>query len=298
MLEDKHDSRQIALKGQAAVEGSRASGVTHNPWGKLRGYTDARIAQGRSGVSTPTRALLEFQAAHAEAIDAVHVPLDVDALQQSLFALKSEIGRVDALRLHSQAGDRSIYLQRPDLGRVLDDSSCEKLRQSTDTSQPLVDLALVIVDGLSSRAVQDNAAPFIDSLCGRLNNGDEEPFSLATPAIVEQGRVAIGDPIGELMNARCVLVLIGERPGLSSPDSLGLYLTWAPQTGLRDARRNCISNVRPAGLSFDEAADRAVYLLRQARKMDTSGVALKDRRQSPVICTDHDSRSFLVRQAD
>lgn len=301
MPEDPRNSRQQAAREvaarQAAVEGSSAAGVTHNPWEKLRSFTDARIALGRSGVSTPTRALLEFQMAHAEAIDAVHVPLDVDALQQRLAELAHDIVKHDALRLHSQASDRLTYLQRPDLGRLLDDDSHQRLAASIATPQTAIDLALVIVDGLSSRAVQDNAAPFIDSFCSRLNDDEDEPFSLAPVSIVEQGRVAIGDPIGELLNARCVLVLIGERPGLSSPDSLGLYLTWAPRAGLRDSRRNCISNVRPAGLTYHEAADRAVYLLRQARTLDTSGVTLKDRRRSAVISKDSEPQNFLVQQS-
>ncbi len=286
------EARELVAVGPAAIEGL---GVTRNPWEKLRRFTDARIAQGRSGVSTPTRALLEFQLAHAEAIDAVHVPLDIDSLQQRLSELTHEVGRVNALRLRSQAIDRMTYLQRPDLGRVLDEESRQRLVSSRVNPQSAVDLALVIVDGLSSRAVQDNAAPFIECLCSRLNNGDHEPFSLAGLSMVEQGRVAIGDSIGELINARCVLVMIGERPGLSSPDSLGLYLTWAPRHGLRDSRRNCISNVRPAGLSYDEAAERAVYLLRQARKLNTSGVALKDRRQSPVVSADKAAQNFLVK---
>ncbi len=301
MLEHSRDSRQKAAEelaaGHAAVEDSRAAGVIRSPLEKLHRLTDARNALGGSGVSTPARALFDFQAAHAEAIDAVRVRLDVDALQQRLAELAHAIVKDDALRLHSQARDRLTYLQQPDLGRLLDDDSRERLAAWIDTPQAAFDLALVIVDGLSSRAAQDNAAPFIDSFCARLNDGADEPFSLAPVSIVEQGRVAIGDSIGELLNARCVLVLIGERPGLNSPDSLGLYLTWSPRTGLHDSRRNCISNIRPAGLAYDEAAERAVYLLRRARKLNTSGVTLKDRRRSMLIGTDSEPQNFLVRQA-
>lgn len=235
-----------------------------DPWQALRAHTAARIALGRRGVSVPTRAQLAFQLAHAQARDAVHLALDGDALASD-FAAQG----LDCVPLHSAAATRAIYLQRPDLGRRLDDASRARL-----TAMPQgVDLALVAADGLSALAVQRHAAPFLAALRARLAL---EAWALSPVHIVAQGRVAVGDEVGELIKARAVLVLIGERPGLSSPDSLGLYLTWAPKVGLLDERRNCISNVRPEGLAYVPAAYRLHYLLSQAFSQQLSGVELKD----------------------
>ncbi|MBE0403225.1 ethanolamine ammonia-lyase subunit EutC [Halomonas citrativorans] len=253
--------------------------VVENPWERLRAFTDARIGLGRAGVSLPTGKLLEFQLAHAQAQDAVHAPLDVEALAQQLqkaFALEHE-----PLRLHSQVEDRAMYLQRPDVGRRLNDDSRERL-QYAQTSPSRADLAVVIVDGLSALAVQQNSQPFLKALYQQFEQDNAE-WQLALLAIVEQGRVAIGDEIGALLNADAVLVMIGERPGLSSPDSLGLYMTWAPEPGLKDDRRNCISNVRPAGLNMAEAARRLFLLLKEARELKISGVKLKDRSEDSVL---------------
>ncbi|MBE3023664.1 ethanolamine ammonia-lyase subunit EutC [Janthinobacterium sp. BJB1] len=230
----------------------------------LRAHTAARIALGRSGVSVPTRAQLAFQLAHAQARDAVHAALDGEALARDLAAQGQA-----CVPLHSAAATRAIYLQRPDLGRRLDDVSRARL---TGNSKG-VDLALVAADGLSALAVQRHAAPFLAALRARLAL---EAWTLSPLYIVAQGRVAVGDEVGELIKARAVLVLIGERPGLSSPDSLGLYLTWAPKAGLLDERRNCISNVRPEGLAYAPAAYRLHYLLSQAFTRQLSGVDLKD----------------------
>ncbi|MDO8073078.1 ethanolamine ammonia-lyase subunit EutC [Janthinobacterium sp. SUN176] len=235
-----------------------------SPWQALRAHTAARIALGRRGVSVPTSAQLAFQLAHAQARDAVHLALDGDALAQTL----TEQGQA-CVQLHSAAATRAVYLQRPDLGRRLDDASRARLAALPQG----VDLALVAADGLSALAVQRHAAPFLAALRARLAL---EAWTLSPLHIVAQGRVAIGDEIGELLKARAVLVLIGERPGLSSPDSLGLYLTWAPKTGLLDERRNCISNVRPEGLAYAQAAYRLHYLLSQAFSRQLSGVGLKD----------------------
>ncbi|GHA99557.1 ethanolamine ammonia-lyase subunit EutC [Modicisalibacter luteus] len=269
-----------------------SNGVTANPWRRLREFTDARIGLGRAGISLPTDRLLEFQLAHARAQDAVHLPLDVDDLCHQLAEMG---GDVPPVVVHSRAVDRMTYLQRPDWGRRLDEASRERLSHSEDTPQAPYDLAIVIVDGLSSRAIQQNAAPFLDALLNALDNDPQHDWHLAPVTVVEQGRVAIGDEIGELLNARAVLVMIGERPGLSSPDSLGLYLTWAPKVGLTDAYRNCISNVRPAGLTYPEASRRLLYLLRESRQKQLSGVQLKDRTQDDVI--DHQAdgiHNFLI----
>jgi ethanolamine ammonia-lyase small subunit len=242
--------------------------VTTNAWAGLRHYTPARIALGRAGVSLPTEPHLAFQLAHAQARDAVHRALDAPAVSAALEALDWP-----SLTLHSAAGDRGVYLQRPDLGRRLADDSAACLGQTT--SEDPHDLAIVVADGLSALAVERHAAPFLARLRALLNE-DPTPWRLAPVAIVHQGRVAIGDEIGAKLGARLVMVLIGERPGLSSPDSMGLYLTWAPRPGRTDAERNCISNVRPEGLGIAEAAGRAAWLLRAARARALSGVGLKD----------------------
>lgn len=268
-------------------------GVVTNPWRALRDFTDARIGLGRAGISLPTRRLLEFQLAHAQAKDAVHLPLDVEALAKAIEGLDAPLIEGSPMRVHSQAEDRMIYLQRPDLGRRLDDASRERLSTDNESPRSRCDLALVVVDGLSSLGVQRNAAPFIKSLCQALA-GDEQDWKLAPTTIVEQGRVAIGDEIGEALNANAVLVLVGERPGLSSPDSLGLYLTWNPSRSTTDADRNCISNVRDAGLPVDEAAQRALYLLGESRRRELTGVKLKDRSGDDVIEHDSETGNFLV----
>lgn len=236
----------------------------NKPWQALRAHTAARIALGRRGVSVPTRAQLAFQLAHAQARDAVHLALDGEALARAL----AEQG-LASVQLHSAAATRAVYLQRPDLGRRLDDASRARLAVGVTG----VDLALVAADGLSALAVQRHVAPFLAALRARLAL---EAWTLSPLHIVAQGRVAVGDEVGALLKARAVLVLIGERPGLSSPDSLGLYLTWAPKVGLLDERRNCISNVRPQGLAYAPAAYRLHYLLAQAFRRQLSGVELKD----------------------
>ena len=240
------------------------------PWQALRQFTDARIALGAAGISQPTGAQLDFQLAHARARDAVHLPLDIDALKPSLQAAWPHAGQ--PLLLHSAAANRNVYLQRPDLGRRLDAPSRLLLTDRGDGNRRC-DLAIVVADGLSSHAIAQNAAPFLAALHLQLA---AEAWTLAPLAFVQQGRVAVGDEVGELLGAKIVIVLIGERPGLSAPDSMGIYLTWAPRVGLTDERRNCISNVRPAGLGYAQAAARLHYLLGQAQLRQLSGVVLKD----------------------
>ena len=246
--------------------------VTENPWQALRRFTAARIALGRAGVSQPTAVQLNFQLAHAQARDAVHRVLDGEALGAALATLP---GLAPALMLHSAAADRATYLQRPDLGRQLDSASRAALAAAAAAAARAAppDLAFVIADGLSALAVEQHAAPLLAALLARLR---QDGWAVAPPVIVRQGRVAIGDEVGQLLGARAVVVLVGERPGLSSPDSMGLYLTWQPRVGLRDASRNCISNVRPAGLAYPAAAHLLHHLLSEARRRGLSGVALKD----------------------
>jgi ethanolamine ammonia-lyase small subunit len=246
--------------------------VTANPWHTLRQFTAARIALGRAGISQPTEPQLEFQLAHARARDAVHRTLDAQALAQAFTA-----GLPTAplpLLLHSAAENRGIYLQRPDLGRRLDAASRTAV-QALPGGHPAPpwDVAFVIADGLSALAIEQNALPFMQVIMPRLSM---ESWRIAPLAVASQGRVALGDEVGQLLGARAVAVLIGERPGLSSTDSMGIYLTWQPRIGLTDASRNCISNIRPAGMTYEDAAHKLHYLLSEARRRGLSGVGLKD----------------------
>lgn len=270
-----------------SAESDPAGVVTANPWQSLRRFTAARIALGRSGVSQPTAPQLAFQLAHARARDAVHLALDHAALGE---ALGGACG-LPCLHLHSAAENRHIYLQRPDLGRRLDGASRQSLQQHGQQGRGGYDLAFVVADGLSALAIEQNAMPFLREMMARLRG---EPWSLAPLAIVRQGRVAVGDEVAQLLGARAVVVLVGERPGLSSPDSMGLYLSWAPQVGLTDASRNCISNVRPAGLGYSEAAFKLHYLLAQARLRQLSGVALKDETAGEQALPGSPQSNFLL----
>ena len=249
-----------------------------NPWLELRRLTPARIALGRTGTSLPTSAQLDFQFAHAQARDAVHLPFDHAGLSAQL----SERGR-ETLLLHSAATDRNSYLQRPDLGRKLSDASAQSLRDYAEAHPGGVDLAIVVADGLSALAVHRHTLPFLTRLEEQMS---ADGWSLAPVVLVEQGRVAIGDEIGQLLGAKMVVMLIGERPGLSSPDSLGLYFTYNPKVGLTDAYRNCISNVRLEGLSYGMAAHRLLYLMREACRRQLSGVNLKDEAQVQTLESD------------
>lgn len=257
-------------------------------WQQLRSLTSARIALGHAGTSLPTAAQLDFQFAHAQARDAVHLAFDHGALAEQLAGRSRE-----TLILQSSAADRNIYLQRPDLGRRLSETSAEQLRHYAESHADGFDLALVVADGLSALAVQRHSPAMLERI-------DEmvaaEGWSLAPVVLVEQGRVAVADEIGALLNARMVVILIGERPGLSSPDSLGLYFTYAPRVGLNDAARNCISNVRLEGMSYAMAAHKLLYLMREAWRRQLSGVNLKDDAQVPVLEAGEGSRpgNFLL----
>jgi ethanolamine ammonia-lyase small subunit len=259
-----------------------ATPVTDNPWLALRQFTAARIALGRAGVSQPTGAQLAFQLAHAQARDAVHMQLDAPALATSLATLP---GLAPALLLHSAAQNRAMYLQRPDLGRQLDATSRAAVAPAP------ADIAFVIADGLSALAIAQHAVPFLAVLLARLA---QDAWTVAPPVIVSEGRVAVGDEVATLLGARAVVVLVGERPGLSSPDSMGLYMTWQPRVGMPDAGRNCISNVRPAGLAYADAAHTLHYLLGEARRRGLSGVALKDESEAaPAIGAGAPARFLL-----
>jgi ethanolamine ammonia-lyase small subunit len=228
----------------------------------LRDFTPARVDLGRTGHSVPTSELLDFQLAHARARDAVHLPLDID-----LFALELKQKNIPCLTLASEAHDRPTYLRRPDLGRRLNTAS-------RDLLAPLkldYDAAFIITDGLSALAVHRHAMPVLELILASLQ------WNIAPVTIVDQARVAIGDEIGELLGAKLSVVMIGERPGLSSPDSLGIYLTWQPRSGRTDAERNCISNIRAEGLSYEIAAHKLLFLMNESRRLKLSGVGLKER---------------------
>lgn len=239
--------------------------LTHpDPWQTLKTLTPARIALGRVGSSLPTQEVLNFGVCHALARDAVHLPLDVDTLDAAINALGFE-----TFQVRSCAPDRYQYLLRPDLGRRLHLDSRAQLIAS---ARGPVDFLMVVGDGLSALAVQTQVPPLLVEIRKRL----PAHWRLGEVVIASQARVAIGDEIGELLKARLVAVLIGERPGLSSPDSLGIYLTFNPKVGCLDADRNCISNVRPAGLSYAKAAHTLMWLAQQADRLQLTGVGLKD----------------------
>jgi ethanolamine ammonia-lyase small subunit len=247
--------------------------VTANPWGALRRFTTARIALGRAGGSLPTGHHLAFQLAHARARDAVHHPLDVGRLAPEL------LGRGwSVITAHSAAPDRATYLQRPDLGRCLDEASRARFVAWQRSHEAAWDLVIVVADGLSALAIEHNALPLLDALRPSLLASG---WALAPLVVVQQARVAIGDEIAQALGARMVAVLIGERPGLSAPDSLGIYLTWQPGPDTTDAGRNCISNVRREGQSPAAAARTLMSLMRAAATRQITGVTLKDERDAP-----------------
>jgi ethanolamine ammonia-lyase small subunit len=234
-------------------------------WAKLRALTAARIGLDRSGSSLATTPLLEFRLAHARARDSVNEAINIPRLIAELADLGLPIITID-----SAAPDRHTYLLRPDLGRSLGPAAQDALLPRAGH----YDLVVALADGLSARAVERHVPPLLAALVPALG---AERWSLAPLVVVRQGRVAVGDSIAAVLGAGAVVVLIGERPGLSAPDSLGAYLTWrpTPQT-TTDANRNCVSNIRPEGLSYEDAAFKLAYLLREMRKRNLSGVALKD----------------------
>jgi ethanolamine ammonia-lyase small subunit len=246
--------------------------VPPDPWTALRAHTPARIALGRCGASLPTHEVLAFSLAHAQARDAVHTAFSAHAVAEAIEALG-----LATLPVDSAAPDRATYLRRPDLGRRLSDDSRALL--AARTPKP-IDLAIVVADGLSSTAVHAHAAPLIAALLPLVR---AEGWSLAPVVIANQARVALGDEVGERLGARLVLLLVGERPGLSSPDSLGAYLTFAPKVGLTDAARNCVSNIRGEGLSYAQAAFKLAWLAREALRLGESGVALKDESDTALL---------------
>lgn len=240
-----------------------------DPWTALRRHTPARISLGRAGTSLPTTELLRFAAAHAGARDAVHLPLDVAALLSDLRGMG-----LDAASVASRAATRVEYLRRPDLGRQLAPDSRTALAATAGDG-----LCIVIGDGLSAVAAQRHAVPLIAAL--HAVGVDAGCIVIAT-----QARVALGDEVGECVGAMLVLMLLGERPGLSSPDSLGAYLTWAPKAGKVDSERNCVSNIRPEGLALAAAAARIAWLVHESQRRRVTGIELKDDSEVPTVAGD------------
>jgi ethanolamine ammonia-lyase small subunit len=242
--------------------------VTPDRWEALRSATSARIALGRAGGSLPTRAWLEFKAAHAAARDAVHCDFDAEQLAAEIRALGSDVVIVD-----SDALDRRTFLLRPDLGRRL----CERSRYDLQElpKEDSCDLAIIVSDGLSAIAVQRQARPLLESLLPEMKSDGRQ---LARIIVARFARVAIEDEVGQLLRAQSALILIGERPGRGSPDSLGAYLVHGPKPGNTDADRNCVSNIRPEGLPIKVAAETIRYLIAESLRRQLSGVGLKDER--------------------
>jgi len=241
-----------------------APDVAEVAWLRLRDLTAARIGLARSGASLATGPMLDFRLAHARARDAVHDRLDTATLADEAAALDLPVLIVD-----SAAGDRRSYLMRPDLGRRLGAPGTATLAAQAGD----YDLVIVLADGLSARAVQAHAVPMLVAALPALRAGG---WRIAPLVIVRQGRVAIGDAVATALRAGSVAVLIGERPGLSAPDSMGAYLTWRPRLDSTDADRNCISNIRPDGIGYADAAFKLTFLLRELRIHGRSGVSLKD----------------------
>lgn len=247
---------------------------TNDSWESLKKYTQARIAIGKCGSSVPTRELLDFKLCHAKAIDAVNISLDTSKLINQI----SHLSENGIYSLHSAANDRSEYLRRPDLGRKLSAESLKMLQSLAQTTE--FDVTLVIADGLSSFAIEKNAAPFLHFFIPLLKKNG---LSIAPVTVVKQARVAIADEITHALKARLSVILIGERPGLKTPDSMGIYMTYNPVPGTTDERRNCISNVRPEGLAYEIAAQKLMYLITEAFSRKLSGVDLKDEQDTEAL---------------
>ena len=247
----------------------RLSKVSTDPWAQLKKYTRARIALGKCGASLPTDAMLDFQLCHARARDAVHAQLDFEKTRDAIKKITGD--RV--LLLKSQVRDGAEYLRRPDLGRKLAAESAKALRAEAKKREP--DIALVIADGLSATAIEQNAVPFLEMLIPALNASS---YTLAPVSLVEKGRVAVADEIGSILGARLAVMFIGERPGLQSANSMGIYMTYHPEVGTTDEKRNCISNIRPEGLSCSAGVSKLLYLIGESIRRRISGVHLKDRQ--------------------
>ena len=248
---------------------SKQNSFIPDAWGSLKAFTNARIALGRTGVATPLKEVLDFRMSHAHARDAVYSILNMGELTNSLQQFQIPI-----ITVNSKANDRAVYLQRPDLGRKLDSVSADNLKNETSHS---ADVAIIIADGLSATAINEHAVHVVKKLIPLLK---QSVLTLAPLVIAKQARVAIADEIGSILQAKLSLILIGERPGLSSPDSMGAYITYQPMPGKTDESRNCISNIRPEGLGYDLAAEKIAKLIKASLQLKLSGILLKDEEQN------------------
>lgn len=239
--------------------------VQSDPWNSLKAYTNARIALGSAGVSIPVKENLQFTIAHALARDAVYTTLDFTLILNGLSKISLPI-----IKLKSKCANRIEYLQRPDFGRKLSEDSVNQIKECAIKPS---NISIIIADGLSSLAINEHIAPVLNLLVPILQNAN---YSLAQLVIVEQGRVAIADEIGQILQADMTIIFIGERPGLSAPNSMGAYITYNPQIGNTDEKRNCVSNIRPEGLNYQYAVDKIFYLVNASFKARLSGVNLKD----------------------
>lgn len=257
-----------------------------NAWQVLKRYTDARIGLGRAGISLPTEQHLRFQLDHARARDAVLRPLAWPGVVGPLRDTGLEL-----LELHSCATDRNSYLQRPDWGRRLNEASCARLADWRAHHNQPIDIVVVVGDGLSASAIEAQAVPFMQQFLADLKH---EAYSCDLLCCVSQCRVGLGDDVAERVNAKFLVMLIGERPGLSAADSLGIYFTYLARTGCSDADRNCLSNVRPKGLRFNDASQRLIWLLKEAERRQLSGVKLKDDSVGSTNLARAKQRNFLL----
>jgi ethanolamine ammonia-lyase small subunit len=239
--------------------------IQTDPWQSLRAFTAARIALGRTGAALPLKETLDLRLAHAHARDAVYSLLNRQQLNEQFISLG-----LPFIELKSMARDRAEYLQRPDLGRMVEEEKLESLKKDYPEG---CDVLIILADGLSATAINKHAFPLLKLLLEPLASIG---FKTGPLVLIEQARVAVGDPVSQALGAKLSLVFIGERPGLSSPDSLGVYLTYAPRPGLTDESRNCISNIRPEGLVYEAAVQKILYLVAASFKLGLSGVMLKD----------------------
>ncbi|GEM29484.1 ethanolamine ammonia-lyase light chain [Nocardia neocaledoniensis NBRC 108232] len=277
-----HD-RNGATVNERTPDERAEDAVAQEFWRDLRRNTQARIGLGRTGDALPTSEVLALRAAHAAARDAVHVPLEVEIFAEQI----ASMGLGDPVTVTSKAADRSEYLRRPDLGRLPADLS--------GVENHSADIGFVLADGLSPRALTDHGAGLLAALAEEL--GDR--YTLAPPVIATQARVALGDHIAATMGVRTVLVIIGERPGLSVADSLGIYLTHNPRPGRADAERNCISNIHPPdGLTYTDAARVVAGLVAGARKLGRSGVDLKDTSRAVGLAADTSTIAAALENQD
>lgn len=258
--------------------------IIPDPWQSLCSLTPARIALGRVGMSLPTKACLDFQLAHALARDAVSIPLDFVNLAQRLSTQGYQ-----TVTLSTQAENQRLYLQRPDLGRLLNNEARDCLQPFTNNP---IDAAIVVADGLSSKAITQHSEILLSLLLPKLQ---ALGYQISPLCLVKHGRVAIGDAIAEYFNARLCIVLIGERPGLSSPDSMGIYFTYQAKSGIStDADRNCISNIHQNGLSYQQAINKLLFLIEHAEQLQYSGVNLKDETTDSLLEAKKEQINFLL----